>query len=543
MRKTLVICLLVSSVLVILYGFGVYRSLQPPYNYTGADVSTCAQCHGNLNSGGGTISAPGLPVAGYMKGQAYDFNILVSHPELRGRWGFAITARDANNAAVGTFTTTNPNAALMIDELSHLNAVFQSGTSFSYNNLRWTAPANPTIAQQTVKFSFIGNAANGDGGTGGDFIYSGTANSTMVTPSNQPPVVSISSPANNIIIPAGGEVVLTANASDPDGNITKVEFYDHGIKFLTDNTAPYTYTSNNEIEPGNYLVTAKAFDNNGDSTLSDTVHITVTSCTPAGFATGEGYLNIPGTQVADLVNHPSYPSNPGITADLTSLEYSNVGDNYGGRLRGYICAPATGNYTFYIAGDDQAGLFLSTDANPGSKVLIAYNLTPVAFREWTRFTTQRSVPIKLVKGARYYFETLHKQSTGQNHLSVRWVMPNAVSESPIPGSRLSPFESEQLLTMNRKKQQEFRFFTETAALGLTVEAMPNPSTAYFIIKSKSNDKKPVLIRVFDVAGKLMQTTTSKPGASLMVGSNLKPGIYFLEATQGTAKQRMKLVKQ
>jgi hypothetical protein len=97
--------------------------------------------------------------------------------------------------------------------------------------------------------------------------------------------------------------------------------------------------------------------------------------------------------------------------------------------------------------------------------------------------------------------------------------------------------------MNKKKQQEFRFFTEPAALGLTVEAMPNPSTAYFIIKSKSNDKNPVLIRVFDVTGKLMQTTTSKPGASMMVGNNLKPGIYFLEATQGTAKQRMKLVKQ
>jgi hypothetical protein len=543
MRKTLVICLLISSVLVILFGFGVYRSLQPPYNYTGADVSTCAQCHANLNSGGGTISAPGLPVAGYMKGQAYDFNILLSHPELRGRWGFAITARDANNAAVGTFTTTNPNAALMIDELSHLNAVVQAGTSFSYNNLRWTAPANPTIAQQTVKFYFIGNAANGDGGTGGDFIYSGTANSAMVIPPNQPPVVSISSPANNEIIPAGGQAVLTANASDPDGIIAKVEFYDHGIKFLIDSTAPYTFTSNNEIEPGTYLLTAKAFDNNGDSTLSDAVHITVTACIPAGFATGEGYLNIPGTQVADLVNHPSYPSNPGITADLTSLEYSNVGDNYGARLRGYICAPATGNYTFYIAGDDQAGLFLSTDANPANKVLVAYNLTPVAFREWTRFTTQRSVPIKLVKGARYYFETLHKQGTGLNHLSVRWVMPNGVSESPISGSRLSPFGNTGLITMNKQQQQKFRFFAEPAALELIVEAIPNPSTTFFLIKSKSNDITPVLIRVFDVAGKLMQTTTCKPGPSIMLGNNLKPGIYFLEATQGTTKQRMKLVKQ
>ena len=38
-------------------------------------------------------------------------------------------------------------------------------------------------------------------------------------------------------------------------------------------------------------------------------------------------------------------------------------DNYGTRMRWYITAPATGNYTFWIAGDDNSELWLSLNDN------------------------------------------------------------------------------------------------------------------------------------------------------------------------------------
>ncbi|MEL6650459.1 MAG: PA14 domain-containing protein, partial [Bacteroidota bacterium] len=42
----------------------------------------------------------------------------------------------------------------------------------------------------------------------------------------------------------------------------------------------------------------------------------------------------------------------------------NSGNTYGARVRGYICPPTTGNYSFWIASDDKGELWLSTDDNP-----------------------------------------------------------------------------------------------------------------------------------------------------------------------------------
>ena len=540
MKKKYIYTLIICVTVYFISEANLKYSTRLPFNYTGAEGSTCAQCHGNLNTGGGSVVTLRLPDSTFAEGQAYDFVVHVSHPSLRGRWGFSITARDANNQPVGSFSSTNPNAGPNETDLSHFMAVFKDSTSFIYDRLKWTAPVNPTTAQKTVKFYYVGNAANGDRGLTGDFIYSGTKSIVLEAP-NQPPTVTINSPLDNSSFPAGAPITLDATASDVDGTITKVEFYDNNVKFLTDSTAPYMYTST-DAPPGNYNITARAFDNDGDSAVSSLVRMTVVACTPAGVITGEGYTNIPGNQVTDLINHSSYPDNPSITAQLNRFEYSNAGDNYGARIRGYICAPQTGNYTFYIAGDDQAGLWLSTDDNPANKTLIAYNLTPVGFRAWTTKATQKSAPIRLVKGVRYYIEALHKQSSGANHLSVAWVMPNGVTEAPIPGNRLSPIVS--AITQARKPNFEDAMKVKTEAeivSGLSITASPNPASDYFTVNIKSNTTEPIVLTVTDITGRIIETKTgAKANSSIQFGSEYRPGIYFIEVNQGTRKGKGKL---
>jgi hypothetical protein len=158
----------------------------------------------------------------------------------------------------------------------------------------------------------------------------------------------------------------------------------------------------------------------------------------------------------------------------------------------YICAPLTGNYTFYIAGDDQTGLWLSTDDNPANKVLIAYNLSPVGFRAWTANATQKSKPVRLIKGVRYYIETLHKQSSTANHLSVRWVLPNGVNEAPIPGDRLSLWGSEAITRARTSNFEDAMKIKIKAGLicGYTADVTPNPSPGYFTLNTKAIAKKP-----------------------------------------------------
>ncbi len=120
---------------------------------------------------------------------------------------------------------------------------------------------------------------------------------------------------------------------------------------------------------------------------------------------------------------------------------TNVADNFGTRLRGYINAPQTGNYTFYIASDDGGELWLSTDANPANKRRIAFmpNCSWTTARNWAAFAEQKSVVISLVAGQNYYVEALYKESVGGDNLAIGWQTPSNAAIDVVPGSVLSPF--------------------------------------------------------------------------------------------------------
>ena len=92
---------------------------------------------------------------------------------------------------------------------------------------------------------------------------------------NQPPLVSISSPYNGSSFIPGSKVNISASASD-DQQVTKVEFYNNGNYLGEDNSAPYNYSLNN-VTAGSYVLTAVAFDNEGLSSTSSDVNITVST--------------------------------------------------------------------------------------------------------------------------------------------------------------------------------------------------------------------------------------------------------------------------
>lgn len=74
---------------------------------------------------------------------------------------------------------------------------------------------------------------------------------------------------------AGGSVTLVANADDPDGTISKVEFLSGGSKVGETTTTPYMFTLNHLVA-GNYSVSAVATDNVGATRSSKSVAFTIT---------------------------------------------------------------------------------------------------------------------------------------------------------------------------------------------------------------------------------------------------------------------------
>ena len=102
--------------------------------------------------------------------------------------------------------------------------------------------------------------------------------------SNSSPEVSITSPEQNTDYSAGSSINVSADASDPDGSIKKVEFYS-GSKLLdTETGSPYSFVWNN-VSAGNYTITAKATDNSGNTTTSDGVSVTVSSSSNSSYPT------------------------------------------------------------------------------------------------------------------------------------------------------------------------------------------------------------------------------------------------------------------
>ncbi len=93
---------------------------------------------------------------------------------------------------------------------------------------------------------------------------------------NSPPLVSLTSPATGATFAAPATISLTASASDTDGTVSKVQFYQGTTLLGTSTASPYTFNWTN-VAVGNYSLTAKATDNSGSIVTSAAVSITVTS--------------------------------------------------------------------------------------------------------------------------------------------------------------------------------------------------------------------------------------------------------------------------
>ncbi len=103
-----------------------------------------------------------------------------------------------------------------------------------------------------------------------------TVTTNTTTPINQVPTVSLTSPANGSSSVTPASIVITANAADADGTVSKVDFYNGTTLLGTDATSPYAYTWTNVVV-GTYTITAKATDNAGAVTTSSSVSVTVTA--------------------------------------------------------------------------------------------------------------------------------------------------------------------------------------------------------------------------------------------------------------------------
>ncbi len=95
---------------------------------------------------------------------------------------------------------------------------------------------------------------------------------SVVNP-NQPPSITLSSPAEGGRVQLPASVELVADAKDPDGSVVKVEFFDGNTLLASIATPPHRFVVNS-LQEGTHVFSARATDNSGASTVSPSVRVT-----------------------------------------------------------------------------------------------------------------------------------------------------------------------------------------------------------------------------------------------------------------------------
>lgn len=202
-----------------------------------------------------------------------------------------------------------------------------------------------------------------------------------------------------------------------------------------------TYTITNVIAYRGYRLEITRVNNPATATAVQLAELEFIE--PKGTLLREVWMGISGTAVTDLTGNANFPNNPSASDQLSSFEAPiDWAENYGTRIRGFITAPNTGNFVFWISSDDASELWLSTDANPANKRLIASVPGWTNPREWSKYSEQKSAAFGLTAGQKYYVEALQKEGSGGDNVAAGWAKPGQATTNPsevIPGSVLSPW--------------------------------------------------------------------------------------------------------
>lgn len=353
---------------------------------------------------------------------------------------------------------------------------------------------------------------------------------------NTPPTVAITSPGSGDSLPAG-DVTIEATASDPDGSVAAVEFYD-GFDYLgEDTTAPYSFVWNS-VPDGCYQVVARVIDDLG-GVETDAVDITVGSgCGQAPYL-GDAFAFPARIEAEDfdaggegVAYHDTDAANnggqyrPGEGVDIEACSDTGGGYNVGwlspGEWLEYtVSVPLPGEYTFEVrvASLSAGGIFHLEFKG----VDLTGDVTVPPTGGWQAWTTVTATAT-LEAGTQTMRFVPSSDGFNVNYIETVSV-PTAVASQPGPGRVvLHP-------------------------------CYPNPFNPTTTIAYDLAERRAVTLAVYDVSGRRVRTLvdgeSTGPGRYERVwdgrddgGRSVASGVYFyrLDAGGFAETRRMVLVK-
>lgn len=212
-----------------------------------------------------------------------------------------------------------------------------------------------------------------------------SASVTISVTNNQLPAVTLTSPVGGSFVLAGSMVTLAASATDPDGTIASVEFFDAATPIGVAARAPYQLAWNPSL-PGNHPISARATDNKGGTSQSVPVDIVVGQAplvvvtSPAACSTMDGPLDV--TLTADAMS---------AAGRIVSVDFfadgSLVGTASTAPWRASVINASAGSHSITANATDDHGL--TTTSRPSTFTVRTSNQPPTVAltspREGARF--------------------------------------------------------------------------------------------------------------------------------------------------------------
>jgi len=199
-------------------------------------------------------------------------NLTIIQPNQAPNQPPSVTLTAPSNGATYTAPASMTVSANASDPEGQLTKVeFYSGASLigtataSPYSMTWSSVPAGSYSVTAVAYDAAGNKTT-----------SSAAGVTVSAPVNQPPTVTLTSPASGATYTAPASMTVSANASDPEGQLTKVEFYSGASLIGTATASPYSMTWSS-VAAGSYSVTAVAYDGAGNKTTSSAANVTVST--------------------------------------------------------------------------------------------------------------------------------------------------------------------------------------------------------------------------------------------------------------------------
>ena len=382
-----------------------------------------------------------------------------------------------------------------------------------------------------------------------------TSNSVLVqvnAPANQVPIVLLTAPSNNAVYTVPANISITANASDADGTITKVEFYNGSLLLGTVISAPFTYNWNNVLV-GSYTLTAKAYDNANAVTASGAITIQVND--PAN--------KLPFVSLTAPANNAFYtaPANITISANASDLDGTiNKVEFYNGTtLIGtdattpYTCNwinVSVGSYTIIAKAYDNLNavttsrsivIQVNAPVNQSPKVTVSVSSNNAVAPATISISANASND-GIIKRVEFYNGTTLLGTVSNAPYNYVWTnvgVGNYSITAKVYDDANTVITSDPVLVLVDPNVPT-SISVVSNVLGLI--AAPSPFHTVTKIRSNSSDEIQSIV-IYNTSGVEVERLLNIHSSEQIIGDNLSDGMYLLQVTTSAGRAIIKVIKE